>query len=118
MSDWPMLSLVIFLPLVGAGVHPADPRRARGGGAERARRGAVDLGYHLPSVAADLGQFRPEPAAFQMVERARVVLGFNIDYHMGVDGISLLFVLLSDAPHAALHNQLLAVDPRSGSRST
>jgi NADH-quinone oxidoreductase subunit M len=34
-------------------------------------------------------------AAFQMVERADWIPAFKINYHMGVDGISVLFVLLS-----------------------
>src|SRR5213078_1161835 len=42
-------------------------------------------------------QFDSSTAAFQFVERARWVSigGFTINYHMGIDGISLFFVLLS-----------------------
>jgi NADH-quinone oxidoreductase subunit M len=42
-------------------------------------------------------QFDPSTPAFQFVERARWVSigGFTINYHMGIDGISLFFVLLS-----------------------
>src|SRR6202035_4134665 len=42
-------------------------------------------------------QFDPTTPAFQFVERARWVSigGFTINYHMGIDGISLFFVLLS-----------------------
>jgi len=41
--------------------------------------------------------FDPSTAAFQFVERARWIRigGFEINYHMGIDGISLFFVLLS-----------------------
>src|SRR5712671_4329274 len=41
--------------------------------------------------------FDPSTPAFQFVERARWVSigGFTINYHMGIDGISLFFVLLS-----------------------
>src|SRR6267154_4210632 len=41
--------------------------------------------------------FDSSTAAFQFVERARWVKigGFEINYHMGIDGISLFFVLLS-----------------------
>src|SRR6266481_6437923 len=42
-------------------------------------------------------QFDPSTPAFQFVERARWVSigGFSINYHMGIDGISLFFILLS-----------------------
>src|SRR6266481_335115 len=42
-------------------------------------------------------QFDPSTPAFQFVERARWVSigGFTINYHLGIDGISLFFVLLS-----------------------
>ncbi len=42
-------------------------------------------------------EFDPSTAQFQFVERANWVTlgGFSITYHMGIDGISLFFVLLS-----------------------
>src|SRR5262249_8617093 len=42
-------------------------------------------------------QFDPTTSDFQFVERATWVTlgGFNFNYHMGIDGISLFFVLLS-----------------------
>ena len=41
--------------------------------------------------------FDPNTAAFQFVERANWITlgGFTISYHMGIDGISLFFILLS-----------------------
>lgn len=39
--------------------------------------------------------FDSSSAAFQMVERVEWIPAFNVYYHMGVDGISVLFVLLS-----------------------
>jgi NADH-quinone oxidoreductase subunit M len=39
--------------------------------------------------------FDPSTAAFQFVERAAWMPGLNITYHLGVDGISLPFILLS-----------------------
>src|SRR3954469_21724080 len=41
--------------------------------------------------------FDPSTADFQFVERHRWITigGFSINYHMGIDGISLFFVLLS-----------------------
>ena len=42
-------------------------------------------------------EFDPSTAQFQFVERANWVTlgGFSITYHMGIDGVSLFFVLLS-----------------------
>jgi len=40
-------------------------------------------------------QFDPTQAGFQLVEKAPWLPGFDINYHVGVDGISLWFVLLS-----------------------
>src|SRR5947209_18729959 len=42
-------------------------------------------------------EFDPSTLAFQFVERARWVSigGFTINYHLGIDGISLFFILLS-----------------------
>lgn len=39
--------------------------------------------------------FEPGQPGFQFVEKAAWIPDFNITYHLGVDGISLFFVLLS-----------------------
>src|SRR3546814_5166259 len=39
--------------------------------------------------------FDRDSADFQFVEQADWIPAFNINYHMGVDGISMMFVLLS-----------------------
>ncbi|MFQ5959537.1 MAG: NADH-quinone oxidoreductase subunit M, partial [Alphaproteobacteria bacterium] len=41
------------------------------------------------------GGFDTSTASFQFVERAQWIADFNIGYHLGVDGISLFFVLLT-----------------------
>src|SRR5437868_15389639 len=42
-------------------------------------------------------QFDPSTPAFQFVERGRwlSIGGFTVNYHLGIDGISLFFILLS-----------------------
>jgi len=94
---WPLLSLVTFLPLVGA----AFILMARGDDAVVARNARnialwtslIDLGLSLVLWF----EFDPNTADFQFVERANWVAigGFQFTYHMGIDGISLFFVLLS-----------------------
>ena len=94
-ASWPILSLVTFLPLVGAGlilfVRGDDETVAR-----NARWVALwtTLATFLVSLALWTG-FERGTAAFQFVEKAEWFPGTGIAYHMGVDGISVLFVLLS-----------------------
>ena len=97
MSQWPLLSLVTFLPLVGA----AFIMSARGDEAIVARNARnialwTSLIVFLLSVVLWL-DFDPDNPGFQFVEQARWVRigGFALNYHMGIDGISLFFVLLS-----------------------
>ena len=95
MSDWPLLSLVTFLPLAGAiaillfahGDKETVDRNVR----------AVALMTTLLTFVISLlvwGNFDPAVPGFQLVEKAGW-LGGGINYHMGVDGISVLFVVLS-----------------------
>jgi NADH-quinone oxidoreductase subunit M len=95
MENFPILTLVTFLPLVGVvlilmlrGEAEAVARNARW----------IALWTSLIDVALAIalwGAFDPTRAQFQFVERAPWLPGFNIAYHLGVDGISLFFVLLS-----------------------
>lgn len=95
MSNWPILSLTIFLPLLGAafiacvrGTPDVVARNAR----------AVALWTSLITFVLSLflwtGFDRGNPG-FQFVERSEWMPGYGIAYHVGVDGISVLFVLLS-----------------------
>ena len=97
MSHWPLLSLVTFLPLIGAGFILVA-RGDEGIVARNARN--IALWTSLIDFALSLllwFYFDPDTADFQFVERADWVTlgGFQFTYHMGIDGISLFFVLLS-----------------------
>ena len=95
MANLPILSLVTFLPLLGAafiiairGVPEVVARNARN----------VALLTSVATFLLSLGiwfNFDPGTADFQMQERGIWMPAFNIAYHMGVDGISMPFVLLS-----------------------
>ncbi len=97
MSHWPLLSLVTFLPLVGA----AFILMARGEEAVVARNARfIALWTSLIVLALSVMlwiEFDPSTAQFQFVERANWINlgGFTITYHMGIDGVSLFFILLS-----------------------
>src|SRR5205085_11332763 len=96
-NHWPLLSLVTFLPLVGA----AFIMTTSGDEATVARNArAIALSTSVIVFALSIllwVYFDPTTPAFQFVERARWVTigGVTISYHMGIDGISLFFVLLS-----------------------
>ncbi len=91
----PILFLLWFLPLVGA----AFIFTIRGN-AETVARNArwVALWTSLVVFVLSLGlwfSFDSSTAAFQFVERADWMAPFGIAYHVGVDGISMPFVLLT-----------------------
>jgi len=97
MSHWPLLSLVTFLPLVGVFFIMT----ARGD-YETVARNAKNIALSTSLIVFILStllwiDFDPTSAAFQFVEKASWIRlgGFTINYHMGIDGISLFFVLLS-----------------------
>jgi NADH-quinone oxidoreductase subunit M len=96
MTTWPILSVTTFLPLVGAllvyvvrGEDEAAKRNSRW----------IALWTTLITFAVSLllvARFDPSVADFQFVEKANW-LAAGITYHMGVDGISLPFVILTTA---------------------
>ncbi len=96
MSDWPLLSLVIFLPLVGVLFIVAIRHEDEAVVAQNAKAVALWTSSitFLLSLLIWL-QFDPTQSGFQLVEKTSWLPGLGIDYHVGVDGISLWFVLLS-----------------------
>lgn len=91
---WPILSTVTFLPLVGALIilFIRDDN-------ELARKNVfyVALLTSVFTFVLSLGiwiGFDNSQSGFQMVERVEWLSG-GIAYHMGVDGISMLFVILT-----------------------
>ena len=95
MANWPLLSLVTFLPLFGVLAIVI----LRGGPDEVARNARwialwTSLVVFLLSLAI-WAKFDPTSSDFQFVERAAWLPQFHIAYQMGVDGISLFFVVLS-----------------------
>ena len=94
MIDWPILSTVTFLPTVGA-LLVLSIR----GDDEISRRNIYHVSLWTTSVTFLLSlfiwqNFDTADAGFQMVETAEW-LGDRINYKMGVDGISMLFVILT-----------------------
>ncbi len=96
MATWPVLSVTTFLPIIGAlfimalrGEDEAVKSNAR----------YVALWTTIVTFAVSLvllWRFDASSAEFQFVEK-QPWLGGTINYHMGVDGISLPFVILTTA---------------------
>ncbi len=95
MLDFPILSLVTFLPLVGVlfilliqGEEAVVARNARNTAL------LTSLFTFLLSLYMYAG-FDTSSADMQFVESVSWLPGYNIKYAMGIDGISVFFVLLS-----------------------
>ena len=94
MTDWPILSTVTFLPLVGAFLILLI--RDDGAAAHRNIRNVALLTTVFTFVLSLFiwAGFDTSFVGFQMTEKAEW-LGAGVTYHMGVDGISMLFVILT-----------------------
>lgn len=92
MTNAPILSLLILLPLLGAAavalLPEARPRVCR----------AVAIGCTLLTaalVAIAMIRFDWNYGGLQFVERLPWIQSLNINYHLGIDGLGLLLVLLT-----------------------
>ncbi len=96
MGELPLLSIITFLPLVGALIIflARDDDQARL--AANARNMALWTSFitFIVSLLVWFG-FETGTAEFQFVEKAEWLPEFGIGYHMGVDGISMPFIMLS-----------------------
>jgi len=96
MVNMPLLSLVTFLPVVGALIIFLIARGPADVVARNSRFMALwtTLATFLLSLFIWFN-FETGTAAFQFQERVEWFPGLGISYRMGVDGISMMFVLLS-----------------------
>ncbi|MCZ6454251.1 MAG: NADH-quinone oxidoreductase subunit M [Alphaproteobacteria bacterium] len=97
MESFPVLSLTTFLPLVGV-LFILIVRGDEETVAHNARFAALwtSIATFIVSLILWLN-FDTSTADFQFVEKHDWIPAFNISYHLGVDGISMFFVLLSTA---------------------
>ncbi|WP_434150964.1 complex I subunit 4 family protein [Methylocaldum gracile subsp. desertum] len=89
-ADFPILTILIFLPLAAAGLlfFFRDPASSRRFGL------AVSLAELLLSLSL-LGLFDFSSARMQLIERVVWIPSLNISYVVGLDGLSILFPLLT-----------------------
>ena len=96
MTTWPILSVVTFLPLVGALIVYISR-----GDDEAAKRNSRWIALWTTIVTFGISlilvwRFDPSNTDFQFVEKTSW-LATGINYHMGVDGISLPLIILTTA---------------------
>ncbi|MBB5044052.1 NADH-quinone oxidoreductase subunit M [Shinella fusca] len=94
MTDWPILSAVTFLPLVGVALLLLTREDSPYG-----RRNILNVSLLTTVFTFVLSLFiwtgfDASNPGFQMTEKHEW-LGTGISYHLGVDGISMLFVILT-----------------------
>ena len=95
MTNFPWLSVVTFLPLLGVFfilLIRGDAETV----ARNARSGA--LWTSLITFAVSLGlwiNFDNSTADFQFVEKVEWMPGLGLTYHLGIDGISMFFIILA-----------------------
>ncbi len=89
-GSWPLLSVLIFLPLAGACLLPL----MKGARAAKIWVLVVTLVNAALSLKLYAG-FDLSTAQYQFAETARWIPSLNICYTLGVDGISLLLVIMT-----------------------
>jgi NADH-quinone oxidoreductase subunit M len=94
-AGFPLLTLLTFLPLVGAGIL-LFIRGEEAVVAANARWTALWTSLIVFALSLILWfSFDKSTAEFQFVELHQWMPEFGLSYHLGVDGISVLFVLLA-----------------------
>jgi NADH-quinone oxidoreductase subunit M len=86
------LSLLVFLPTLGAAALLLIPRR-RPSALLKAALGVSLLAFFQSLWV--LGRFDPNAGAMQLVERLGWIPAYGIEYAVGIDGLSLFLVLLT-----------------------
>ncbi|HBS33929.1 MAG TPA: NADH-quinone oxidoreductase subunit M [Parvularcula sp.] len=108
LAGQPWLSLLTFLPLVGAlaiAIRQITAKREANGAISEGEQSQIDTisrrlamlftgGAFFLSVFIAVAYYDPTLGGYQLVESAPW-LGGGVGYKMGVDGISILFVLLT-----------------------
>jgi len=92
-AGWPLLSLVVWLPIIGGAAVLLSGDK---GGSEGSRRLALIIS--IVTFVLSLGlytNFDTTTSAMQFEERFAWIPDFNIFYHLGVDGLSMPLIVLT-----------------------
>jgi NADH-quinone oxidoreductase subunit M len=92
-ADWPLLSLVIWTPIIGGilVLFAGDKEDSSGAKKLALLVSIVTLLLTIPLYT----EFNADTHLLQFVERHSWIPAFNIDYFVGVDGISMPLILLT-----------------------
>jgi NADH-quinone oxidoreductase subunit M len=92
MFDWPLLSLLVWIPVVAGGLLIGFGQRY----ADLVRPFALLTAVVCLALSIVLyAGFDASTAAMQFQERVVWIAAFDIHYHLGIDGISLPLILLT-----------------------
>jgi len=92
-SDWPLLSLVIWTPIIGGLLLLA---LAKNNNSVNTRFIALAISIVTLLLSVPLyTEFNTTIAAMQFSEMTPWISAFNINYHLGVDGISMPLIVLT-----------------------
>lgn len=107
MTDWPLLTLLLLMPLGGLALIWAAPRYTGARDAALISALAAFVVSLLVVVAFDR-----DAAGFQMVDALSWIPDLNIHFRLGIDGLSLLFLPATTLLFAAV----IIISPRGGLR--
>ncbi|MBU1752930.1 NADH-quinone oxidoreductase subunit M [bacterium] len=90
--DFPILSWMIFIPLIGGMFILCTPK-----GMEKTVKGLALVFSFIPLVLAGMvyANFNHNTAELQFVEKILWIPAFNIHYSLGIDGLSISIFLLT-----------------------
>jgi len=94
MTSWPILSLMIFIPLFGAffiSLIDGDERTVN----KNTKMVAMWTSIVVFILSIFVWVSFPESSGFHFVEEVSLFSSLGISYRLGIDGISMLFVVLS-----------------------
>src|SRR5579885_1333507 len=97
MAEMPLLSLLIWLPILGGVWVGVAGTRARDDRAVRADSLVISAVTFLLSLVL-WAHFDPARGDMQFVERHDWIPAFDIYSHLGIDGIALPLILLTTLP--------------------
>ena len=91
-ADWPILSLLVWLPIAGAVAVLVTGDRNAGA----AKWLALIVSLATLALCIPLwSNFDTSTSAMQFVERTPWIASFNVNYHLGIDGFSLPLLVLT-----------------------
>ena len=92
-SGLPLLSLAIWVPIVAGAIVLATGSDRNAGLARTIALAGAILGF-LVTLPLYRG-YDPAASGFQFMQFVPWIESFNVNYHLGIDGISLLLILLN-----------------------